>query len=183
MRGWICLAGVSALLVTGCGAEAAEPVAVPRGTPVAVDVPAASSGGACRLLDFAVVEEHTGERFDVAAASTRDDTRTCVLRAKRALLPELALTVTDTSIDVADFTADVQPAGARKVSRLGQVAYRRTGAATKGQGPVAEVGWLAAEDRLAVLRWTLPKDAERAAAEEVAGKLVALAGTVDTRAL
>nr|QLJ99980.1 hypothetical protein HZU44_07850 [Micromonospora carbonacea] len=183
MRGRICLAGVTVLLVAGCGTEPAEPVAVPRGAPVVVDVPAASSGGACLLLDFGVVEEHTGERFDVAASGARDDTRTCVLRAEQALLPELALIVTDTSIGVADFTADVQPDGARKVSRLGQVAYRRTGAATKGHGPVAEVGWLAAGDRLAVLRWTLPKGAERAAADELAGKLVALAGTVDTRAL
>ncbi|MFG1951308.1 hypothetical protein [Micromonospora sp. NPDC048830] len=182
MHGRIALAGVAVLLVSGCAEEAGQ-VAVPRAEPVSVDLPAASSGGACRLFDFAVIEEHTGTRFDVAASSERGDTHTCVVRAEQALLPELTLTVTETSIDVATFTADVQPSGARKVGMLGQVAYQRVAAAGGKHGPVAEVGWLAKEDRLAVLRWTLPKSADRAAADELAGKLVALAKTVDTRAL
>lgn len=182
MHGRIGLAGVAVLLVAGCGAEA-EPVAVPRAAPVAVDVPAASAGGACRLLDFAVIEEHTGTRFDVAASSRRGDTRTCVVRAEQALLPELTLTVTEASIDPANFSVDVSPRGASKVAKLGQAAYRRSVAASGGRGPVAEVGWLAKEDRLAVLRWTLPEDADRAAADELVDRLVDLAKTVDTKAL
>ncbi|MER5703039.1 hypothetical protein ABT023_14000 [Micromonospora sp. NPDC002296] len=183
MRGRICLAGIAVLVVSGCAAQDSEPVAVPRAEPVVLDVPAASSGGACRLLDFAVIEEHAGERFDVAASSSRGDTHTCVVRAAQALLPELALTVSATSIDVAGFTADVRPGGARKVSDLGRAGYRRTASAADGHGPVVEVGWLAAEDRLATLRWTLPKGTDRAAAEELADRLVGLARTVDTRAL
>ncbi|MEH0936729.1 hypothetical protein [Micromonospora psammae] len=180
--GRIWLAGVGVLLTTGCGAEAG-PVAVPPVPPVAVEVAAASSGGACRLLDFAVIEEHTGVRFDVAAASDRGDTHTCVVRAEDAALPELTLTVTDTSIDVPTFTADVQPDGAAKVSKLGQVAYRRTVAKTGKRGPVAEVGWLVSGKRLATLRWTCPKAEPKATAEELTGKLVDLAKQIDPAAM
>ena len=181
MRGRIWLAGAAVLLARAAG-RGAGPVAVPAGEPVAVDVAAASSGGACRLLDFAVIEEHTEVRFDVAAASERATRHTCVVRATEHHLPELTLTVTDTSIDVATFTADVLPDGATKVSKLGQAAYRRTGAKTAKHGPTAEVGWLAAEDRLATLRWTCPPADDRATAGAVAARLVDLARKLDTRA-
>lgn len=183
MHGRIWFAGVSVLLVAGCGAEADQPVAVPAAEPVAVEVAAASSGGACRLLDFAVIAKHTGARFDVAAASQSEDTHTCVVRAERAILPELTLTVTDTSIDVPTFTADVQPDGAAKVTKLGQIAYRRTVAKTSRQGPAAEVGWLATEGRLATLRYTCPRGADKAVAEGLTAKLINLARTVNTRAM
>ncbi|MEU5940078.1 hypothetical protein ABZ807_12965 [Micromonospora sp. NPDC047548] len=182
MRTRLCLAASAVLLTTGCGGEP-EPVAVPPVEPVTVEVAAASSGGACRLLDFAVIEEHAGVRFAVAAASDKGDTHTCVVRAAGATLPELTLTVTDTSIDVPTFTADVQPKGATKVSKLGQVAYRRALAKTAKHGPVAEVGWLAAEDRLATLHWTCEPGAAKGEAEELAGKLVTLARKIDTRAM
>lgn len=80
MRGQIVVAGLAVMAVSGCAAER-EPVAVPPPAPIAADVAAASSGGACRLLDFAVIEEHLKVRFDVAAASQRGDTHTCVVRA------------------------------------------------------------------------------------------------------
>ncbi|MGK5444427.1 hypothetical protein ACSNN7_21760 [Micromonospora sp. URMC 105] len=179
-RIWLTASAV--LLTAGCGAQP-RPVAVPPVEPVTVEVAAASSGGACRLLDFAVIEEHTGVRFDVAAASDKGDTHTCVVRSGSAALPELTLTVTDTSIDVATFNADVLPGGTTKVSKLGQVAYRRTLAKTAKQGPVAEVGWLATEDRLATLRWTCAPRAAKAEAEELTGKLVALAKKINTRAM
>ncbi|MEV4478600.1 hypothetical protein [Micromonospora coxensis] len=180
MRTRLCLAVATTLLTAGCAGDPA-PVAVPPVEPVTVEVAAASSGGACTLLDFGVIEEHTGVRFDVAAASDRKDTRTCVVRAEGATLPELTLTVTDTSIDVATFTADVQPKGAAKVSKLGRAAYRRTVAKTAKQGPAAEVGWLATDKRLVTLRWTCERGAAKADAEELTGKLVDLAGKLDTR--
>ncbi|WFE64616.1 hypothetical protein [Micromonospora sp. WMMD714] len=183
MHGRIWLAGVTVLLTTGCGPAEADPVRLPAEEPAAVEVEAASSGGACRLLDFAVIEEHTEVRFDVAAASERGDTRTCVVRATDASWPELTLTVTDTSIDVATFTADVLPEGATKVTKLGQAGYRRTGPKAAKHGPTAEVGWLAAEDRLAVLRWTCPPGDDRATAGAVASRLVDLARKLDTRSL
>ncbi|MGW3604020.1 hypothetical protein [Micromonospora sp. NPDC005161] len=182
VRGRIVVAGLAGLLVSGCAAEA-EPVAVPPPAPIAVDVPAASSGGACRLLDFTVIEQLVKVRFDVAAASERGDTFTCVVRAERAALPELTLSVTDTKIDKATFGADVVPDKATKVTGLGQQAYRRTIAAASGRGPVAEVGWLASEGRLATLSWTAASGAQRSAAEKLTGDLVALAKKVNTRAL
>ncbi|MEU4771956.1 hypothetical protein [Micromonospora sp. NPDC023644] len=182
MRGRMVGAGVTVLLVTGCGAQA-EPVAVPPPAPVAVEVAAASSGGACRLLDFGVIEQHAGVRFDVAAASATGDSHTCVVRAGRATLPELTLTVTETSIDAATFASDVVPEKAAKVSGLGQRAYRRTTSAKGALGPVVEVGWLAAEGRLATLRYATPGDAGKAEAEKLTTALVALAGQLDTRAI
>ncbi|MER7415659.1 hypothetical protein ABT346_02535 [Micromonospora peucetia] len=182
MRGRIVGAGVAALLAAGCGAEA-EPVAVPPPAPVAADVAAASSGGACRLLDFDVIEQHAGFRFDVAAASETGDSHTCVVRAGRAALPELTLTVTETSIDVATFTADVVPEKAAKVSGLGQRAYQRTTSAKGALGPVEEVGWLAAGGRLATLRYATPPDADKAAAESLTTTLIALAKQLDTATL
>ncbi|MEU0551971.1 hypothetical protein [Micromonospora sp. NPDC005979] len=181
MRGRIVVAGLAGLLVSGCAAEA-EPVAVPPPAPVALDVSAASSGGACRLLDFAVIEQIVKVRFDVAAASERNDTHTCVVRSERVALPELMLSVSETSIDKTTFGADVVPDKATKITGLGQQAYRRTAAASGGHGPVAEVGWLATDGRLATLTWTGAKG-ERTAADKLAAELIAVAKKVDTRAL
>ncbi|MGC5017710.1 hypothetical protein [Micromonospora sp. DT47] len=183
MRARIWLAGLGVLLSAGCGAEQDRQVAVPEVEPVTVEVAAASSGGACKLLDFAAIAKHTGGRFDVAAASDQGDTHTCVVRAEGATWPELMLTVTDTSIDVPTFNTDLRPDGAVTVSKLGQVAYRRTSAKTAKHGPVAEVGWLATEDRLATLRWTSRPNAARAEADAQATKLIALARTLNTRAM
>ena len=80
------------------------------------------------------------------------------------------------------FTADVLPDGATKVTKLGQAAYRRTGAKTAKHGPIAEVGWLAAEDRLATLRWTCPP-ATTGRPPAMAAGLVDLARKLDTRSL
>ncbi|WBC14688.1 hypothetical protein O7600_26930 [Micromonospora sp. WMMA1998] len=181
MRARTWLAASAVLLATGCADEAAE-VAVPADRPP-VEVAAASSGGACRLLDFAVIAEHIGATFDVAAATERGDTHTCVLRAQAAVLPELTLSVTETSIDTSTFTLDVQPRGAAKVTKLGKIAYRRTLPKSAKAGPVAEVGWLADEGRLASLRWATPKGTATAEVEKTTGKLVALAKVLDTRKL
>jgi hypothetical protein len=182
VRGRIVVTGLAGVLVSGCAAQA-EPVAVPPPAPIAVEVAAASSGGACRLLDFTVIEQVAKVRFDVAASSEQGDTHTCVVRAERTTLPELTLSVTDTAIDKTTFGADVVPDNAGKVTGLGQQAYRRTLAATGGHGPVAEVGWLATEGRLATLSWTSARGTQRSAAEKLTGDLVALAKKVDTRAL
>ncbi|SIR45256.1 hypothetical protein [Micromonospora avicenniae] len=182
MRSRILLVVAAVLSTAGCATER-EPVELPPPAPMAVDVAAASSGGACRLLDFAVIEQLVKVRFDVAAASERGDTHTCVVRGGRATLPELTLTATETSMDKATFVADVVPDSASKVSGLGEQAYRRTVGAADGHGPVAEVGWLSADGRLAVLRWTTEKGTAKSAAEKVAVQLTALAKKVDTRAL
>ncbi|MGC4870312.1 hypothetical protein ACLQ3B_33265 [Micromonospora sp. DT53] len=182
MRGRIVVVGLAGLLVSGC-ADEAEPVAAPPPVPIAVDVAAASSGGACRLLDFTVIEQVVKVRFDVAASSEQGDTHTCVVRAAGATLPELTLSVTETTIDRASFGADVVPDKAAKVTGLGQQAYKRTTAAASGHGPVAEVGWLAGDGRLATVSWTAARGSERSAVEKLTGDLTALAKKVDTRAL
>ncbi|MDG4808525.1 hypothetical protein O7634_17380 [Micromonospora sp. WMMD1120] len=182
MRGRIMVGGLAGLLVSGCSAEA-EPPRVPPPVPPAVQAAAASSGGACRLLDFGVIEQVTKVRFDVAAASEQGDTHSCVVRAAGATLPELTLSVSETTIDKATFAADVVPDRAAKVTGLGQQAYQRTTASASGRGPGAEVGWLAADGRLATLGWTAARGSERAAVEKLTGSLTALAKKVDTRAL
>ncbi|MFF5171021.1 hypothetical protein ACFY3U_00115 [Micromonospora sp. NPDC000089] len=179
MRAPICLPAAVVLLTTACAAQDAPAVALPEPAPVTVEVAAASSGGACRLLDFATIAKHTGDRFDVAAASDQDDTHTCVVRTATASWPELSLTVTDTPIDAAGFTADVRPDGSVAVPKLGRAGYRRVTAGTTKHGPVAEVGWLAQEERLGVLRWTGRPGAARAAADAQAGRLITLARTLD----
>ncbi|SBT53564.1 hypothetical protein GA0070611_6188 [Micromonospora auratinigra] len=179
-RTW--LAASAVLLTTGC-ATGPAPVAVPAAEPVVAPVAAASSGGACRLLDFAVIAKHTGGTFDVAAAVDKGDTHTCVVRAEAALLPELTLTVTDTSIDTSTFTLDVLPKGAKKITKLGKIAYRRTVPKSGRAGPGAEVGWLATEGRLATLRWTCPPGTGATEAEKLTGKLAELAKVLDTRKL
>ncbi|MBO4142882.1 hypothetical protein J5U46_22295 [Micromonospora tulbaghiae] len=181
MRARIWLAVPAVLLAAGCTEAPTE--SGPPAPPPPVPVAAASSGGACRLLDFAVIAEHTGGTFDVAAATERGDTHTCVVRAAGAVLPELTLSVTETSIDAATFALDVQPSGAAKISKLGKAAYRRTLPKTAKSGPAAEVGWLATEGRLATLRWTAPAGTAKAEAEKTAGKLVTLAKVIDTRQL
>ncbi|MFR9775027.1 hypothetical protein ACL02O_03090 [Micromonospora sp. MS34] len=180
VRTW--LAASAVLLTAGCAAER-PPVAVPAAEPVAVPADAASSGGACRLLDFAVIAKHTGGKFDVAAAVDKGDTHTCVVRTEQALLPELTLTVTDTSIDASGFSMDVLPRGAKKVTKLGKIAYRRTLPKSGKVGPAAEVGWLATEGRVATLRWTYPPATASAQADKLATKLIDLAKALDTRKL
>ncbi|MFG2055077.1 hypothetical protein ACGFI9_13690 [Micromonospora sp. NPDC048930] len=179
-RTWLLASAV--LLTAGCAAER-PPVAVPAAAPAPVEPAAASSGGACRLLDFGVIAKHTGGKFDVAAAVDKGDTHTCVVRAEQSLLPELALTVTDTSIDASGFSMDVLPRGAKKVTKLGKIAYRRTVPKSGKAGPAAEVGWLATEGRLATLRWTCPPGTATAQADKLATKLVDLAKALDTRKL
>ncbi|MEW2440367.1 hypothetical protein [Micromonospora marina] len=182
MRARIWLVVPAVLLAAGC-ADEGPTEAGPPAPPPPVPVAAASSGGACRLLDFAVIAEHTGGTFDVAAATERGDTHTCLVRSAGAVLPELTLSVTETSIDAATFTLDVRPGGAAKISKLGKAAYRRTLPKTAKSGPAAEVGWLDTEGQLATLRWTAPPGTAKAEADRTAGKLVTLAKVIDTRQL
>jgi hypothetical protein len=179
-RTWLLASAV--LLTAGCAAEK-TPVAMPAVEPVTIEMAAASSGGACRLLDYAVIAKHTGGKFDVAAAVDKGDTHTCVIRAEQALLPELTLTLSDTSIDASGFSMDVLPRGAKKISKLGKIAYRRTVPKSGKLGPAAEVGWLAAEGRLVMLRWTCPPGTATEQADKLATKLIELGKVLDTRKL
>lgn len=167
-------------MLTGCGGEDASPARVAVPVPKVVELPASNAGGACELLDYPIVEQDLGMRFDVAAASRLKQTYTCVLRTEAADQPDLTLSVIDVSVDVAGFKADLVPQGGKSVSGLGKAAYRLTVAPADEHGATAEIGWLGADGRAASLRYTLPAGQGRDAAEELVDGLVALAKKIDT---
>ncbi|MEV4760228.1 hypothetical protein AB0J86_34715 [Micromonospora sp. NPDC049559] len=180
MRARLCLIGASLLVLAGCAQDPAADRPV-LGPPEAVELPAASAGGACAALDFAVVEQATGARFDVSAASQVRQTHTCVLRSQETTQPELALSVTRSSSDAQGFKTDMVPQGAKAVSGLGKAAYRQTSAPARGAGPAVEVGWLSNDGRLVIMRYTFPADQNPDDADAFAEKLVELAKKLDVR--
>jgi hypothetical protein len=142
---------------------------------------AAAAGGACRLLDYAAIERTIGVRFDVAAAMRKGRTRSCVVQAMGAGRPDLALSMTPTSIDAKLFAGTVVPAKATKVPDLGKAAYRAAVKPGRGHGPGIEVGWLSRDKHLIIMRYTLATNAPAGAADELAPKLVELAKQVEAR--
>nr|MDT0657030.1 hypothetical protein [Micromonospora sp. DSM 115978] len=177
------LIGVGLLAVAGCGdSNRQEPSDVARVPPV-VQVPAASAGGACRALDYPTIEEVTGVRFDVSAASQHSSTNTCQLRSETAAHPDLVLSVTKTSADVETFKEEMTPEGGRSVGGLGKAAYRLTRSAGDGHGAGVEICWLTGDGRMLSLRYTFPVDGDREAADAFASKVVALAKRLDVRSL
>lgn len=178
MRGRIGLIGVGLLLLAGCGEDPASPRAeLPP--PKVVRLPAASAGGACRLLDYPTIEQTIGVRFDVSAASRHGKTDTCVVRTEQARHPELALSVSPTTADAEVFADEVAPRGASTVKGLGKAGYRSVVSAERGSGPGVEVGWLSRDGRLVHLRYTFPAGDDQPAASQFASKLVALAKQID----
>jgi hypothetical protein len=164
-----------ALTLSGCSSDASS--GPPDLPPVqVVHPPAASAGGACILWDYNGIEQQLGVRFDVAAAGQVDDTSTCVLQTEGATLPDLVLSVVEqTPADAALYTAELVPASATKVKKLGLAGYRLVSPASGEHGPVVEVGWLTADKQLMTLRFTFGADAGPADAAEMATKVTALA--------
>jgi hypothetical protein len=180
-----------AALVGGCAhaAEAAHPVAV-SGSPSAASpspsrerLPVGYAGGACQLLDYAVLETAVGTRFDVAASSQSENTFTCVLQPIGASFPDLALSVTATELNPTTFKSSIVPKGATSVPKLGKAAYSLVVPAGAGAGPSVVVGWLSDNDRLILLRYRCPPDAVPAAASALVPRLVALAKQVDAASI
>lgn len=180
MRVWLMAAGV--LTLAGCAGQA---VATPPALPPAprTDWPASVAGGACQLLDYPMIEEATGTRFDVSAATAKQKTYTCVVQTETASRPDLALSVTATSADAAIFADEMVPRGAKTVKGLGKIAYRLTLAPGKGHGAGVEVGWLSGDGRLVCLRYTFSTGHDKAAADAFAPKLIRLAKKIDTSSL
>lgn len=143
--------------------------------------PAATAGGACQLLDYGTVQEKTGTSFDVAAGGQQDATYTCVLQNTGRTVPDLSLAVTPTTADPTIFRNTVMPKGAAVLTGLGKVGYRANVPAVikSGRGPGVEIGWLSANNRILVLRYTMPGDAAAPAVEDTALKLFELAKAVD----
>jgi hypothetical protein len=163
------------LALSGCSPQ--EAAAQPVLPPVQVVQPAAASaGGACILWDYALIEEHLGIRFDVAAAGQVDDTSTCVVQAEWESRPDLALSVVSrTAADAALYTADLMPAKATRLKGLGKAAYSFVGPAGADHGPVSEVGWFTGDRQIMTLRFTAAKGGTAAAAAAMTGRLLALA--------
>lgn len=169
------------VMLAGCsgnGAGNASPAAPPPAQ--LTEVPAASAGGACILWDYAFIEEQLGVLFDVAAADQAANTSTCVVQSAGAARPDLSLSVVEhTEADAELFTAGLVPGGAVKVKKLGLAAYRLVGKAAGDHGPVIEVGWLSADQQLMTLRFTFPVGASPADAEAMAGRMIALARSLN----
>jgi hypothetical protein len=166
--------------VAGCTRAAADPPRPePPARPLATQWPASVAGGACQLLDYASIEAAINVRFDVAAASQRGKTLTCVVQHSDASKPDLTLAVTATTADAAVFRSTMVPDKAQKVGGLGTAAYRVRVAAGRTQGPGVEVGWLSASKRLLTLRFTFPPGADSGAVDDMSNGLVDLAKQVD----
>lgn len=143
--------------------------------------PAAAAGGACELLDFPLIEEFTGTRFEVSAASKHKKTQTCVVQTEEGGLPDLSLSVTAASVSSAAF-AEMVPSGAKTVKGLGKAAYRVSRAPDDDRGATAEVGWLTDDGRVLCLRYTFAEGEDKAAADELTGRLLDLAKKIDVAA-
>jgi hypothetical protein len=180
-----------ALLAGGlaaCGSDKprkAEPtvqtVAVPaRGADRA---PAAAAGGACQLLDFFAVEQLIGVQFEVAASAQRDTTATCVLQKSGTGYPDLTLAITPTTVAAAAFKASAVPPGAADLAGLGQAAYQLVRPAPAADptspGPAVEIGWLARNSQLMLVRFRLPADKPQSDADGMVPRVTELAKFLD----
>ena len=179
---WVAVGALALLALTACQpnedeeAEALPPVEI-------VEQPAASAGGACILWDYAFIKEKTGVTFEVAAADQIDDTSTCVVQTVSGDYPDLALSVVEsTKATAAQFLDDLKPAKATKLKGLGKAAYRLTGAAGGGHGPVIEIGWLSEAKQIQTLRFTFPTTAKPADVTAMNAKLFNLAKAMNTTA-
>ncbi|WP_147432926.1 hypothetical protein [Catellatospora citrea] len=164
MRTTVVALMASGTLLAGCsgaGASAHEPPE--QASPRVVSPSPPAPTGACLLLDFPGIEQRLHVRLAVAGAANHEKTSTCVARPTEAALPELSVSVTPSKADVAVFKDKMLPAGAKAVTALGKVAYSQLKPAATGRGPYVEIGWLAGNARLLVLKVTLPEGGDAAA--------------------
>jgi hypothetical protein len=166
------------MAVAGCGDD--HPRAAPKAVLPSMDrQPAATAGGACQLLDYDDIQTQLGVRFDIAASGNVDATYTCVLQPAATELPDLSLAVTATQVDTTTFKSSVAPKGGASVSELGKIAYSQSVPAADGAGPALEVGWLSANQRLIVLRYTAADGTAGDDVQALLPKVVDLAKLVD----
>jgi hypothetical protein len=130
-------------------------------------------------MSFDTIAETLGVDFDVSAASTSDETYTCVLRRVEATLPDVSLAVTPTRAETDVYRMSVVPKGATVVTDLGKYGYSRQLPPGAGAGPGLEVGWLSGNQRLMLLRFHTPAGAPASDAAALTPKLVALARKID----
>jgi hypothetical protein len=141
--------------------------------------PIGAAGRACQLLEYAAVEAALGTAFDTAGGASSGSTFTCVLTRGGLEFPDLTLAVSPSSIDELVFTATVNPSNSVPVAELGRIAYSLQRAPVDAQGPGVEVGWLSANGRLMMLRYTFAPDPPPEAVAALTPKLVAFAQQID----
>lgn len=165
------LVAVLALVLTGCGRDAA---ADPGRTS---QWPAGAAGAVCQLIEYDTVAERLGVRFDTAGGAEKDGTATCALTRQGDEYPYLTLAMTPTEADEVIFVATIQPSGSTRLKGLGLIAYRLDVAAPSGgkAGPAVELGWLSARARLMLMRYAFEPGASRADVDALVPKLVGLA--------
>jgi hypothetical protein len=176
------LPGAVLLGLVGCAGARADPGGDPL-VPGATRWPAGAAGGACQLLDYDVVEATVGTRFDVSAAGSEKDTYTCVLQPTAGSYPDLTLAVTATTADVTAFRTAFVPRNATLIPSLGKIGYSASRPAAGRGGPAIEVGWLAGNGRLLVLRYRFPKGVPGSKATPITPRLVELARKIDDATL
>jgi hypothetical protein len=171
------LAVLLGVLLAGsaCGRHAAAD----PGDDVVRPWPAAVAGGACQLLEFDSIARQIGTRFDTAGAGQRGETYTCALTIAGTAYPDLTLAVTASDADEVVFTATVVPSNSAPVKNLGRVAYQLRVPAAGKAGPAVEIGWLSGNQRIMVLRYTLPPNTPAATVDALAAKFSELARIVD----
>ncbi|MDG4767026.1 hypothetical protein O7632_23430 [Solwaraspora sp. WMMD406] len=183
--------GLVLSLAAGCsGQAAATQTAAPAGestpgaSPSPVEPypevprpPAAESGGVCALLDYDVIEKILDFRFEVAAASGHDKTKTCLLRPAEETLPDLMVSISDTRASASVFADDVAPVGAKEIDDLGKAAYwiPIKPDPDTGYGAALEVNWITGDRKQIGVRWTFAPGDDELSAVELAPKMVELA--------
>jgi hypothetical protein len=160
-------------------AQAVKAQGKPAATRTAAPLPAFDAGGACQLLDYGTIQQKTGLVFSVAAAAQQGDTFTCLVQPSGVNYPDLALSVTATTADEKVFQTVVMPAGSAKVDGLGKIAYTVPLPVAGEAGPGVQVGWLAANKRLMVLRLRLVATAQPEETASLGPKMVELAKTIE----
>jgi hypothetical protein len=140
---------------------------------------AAGAGRLCPLLDFDVVQQNLGVRFDTAAGAQKDETVTCAATQAGHAYPFLTVAAAGTSADSLIFEAIVTPSGATAVTGIGVVAYQLRLPPVSGSGPGLEIGWLSAAHRIIVLRFVFAPGASDADVTAFFPKLAAFANVTD----
>ncbi|UWZ38314.1 hypothetical protein Drose_08735 [Dactylosporangium roseum] len=174
----VLVAACCALLLGGCDGDAGAAPAAQRST-----APAAAAGGACQLLDFAMVNAKLGLDLNVAAAATQENTFTCVLQTQGASYPDLILSVSSTTVGADVFGSIVQPKDATAVPDLGLVGYEMPTPPVGDAGPGVEVGWLAGNKRIIELSLRFAPGTGDDKAAEAMPKVVELAKLIDLSSL
>jgi hypothetical protein len=167
------------LLLGAAGCSDTDARFAAAGTPAPTRSPASAAGGACYLMEYEVIEQTVGTAFDVAAAGANGDTFTCVLQTNSGSSPDLTLAVTVVNADPAEVMPAVRPPASAAVTALGRAGYSAVVPAGAGAGPGVEVGWIAGNGRLLVLRYRQAPDAASGDVAALTPKLVALAKRID----